>query len=54
MRDLSRSLRGGEPSFFSAALVAAPLLQVVLDLELCIPAMARADEEERLMRRKVE
>ena len=54
MRDLLRSLRGGEPSFFSAALVAAPLLRVVLDLELYTPAMARTDEEGGLMRRKVE
>ena len=38
--------------FFSAALVAAPLLRVVLDLELCSPAMATTDEEEALMRRK--
>ena len=56
MRDLLRSLRGGEPSLFFAALVAAPLLRVVrivLDLELCTPAMARTDEE-GLMRRKVE
>ena len=52
MRDLSRSLRGSEPSFFSVALVAAPLLRVVLDLELCSPAMAMTDEEEALMRRK--
>ena len=40
------------PLFFSAALVAAPLLRVVLDLELCAPDMARTDEEEALMRRK--
>ena len=40
------------PLFFSAALVAAPLLRVVLDLELCSPAMATTDEEEALMRRK--
>ena len=40
--------------FFSAALVVAPLLRVVLDLELYTPAMARTDEQERLMRRKVE
>ena len=52
VRDLSRSLRGGEPSFFSAALVAAPWLLVVLDLELCSPVMPKTDEEEALMRRK--
>ena len=51
MRDLSRSLRGGEPSFFSEALVAAPLLRVVLDPELCSRAMATKDEEAALMRR---
>ena len=38
--------------FFSAALVAAHLSRVVLNLELCAPAMARTDEEEALMRRK--
>ena len=37
---------------FSVALVAAPLLQVVLDLELCALDMARTDEEEALMKRK--
>ena len=52
MRDLSRSLRGGDPSLFSAALVVAPLLRGVVDLELCSPAMATADEEEALMRKK--
>ncbi len=40
------------PLFFSTALVATPLLRVVLDLELCSPAMATTDEEEALMRRK--
>jgi hypothetical protein len=35
-------------------LVAASLLLVALDLELYTPAMARKDEQERLMRRKVE
>ena len=42
------------PLFFSTALVAAPLLRVVLDLELYTLAMARMDGEEGLMRTKVE
>ena len=42
------------PLFFSATFIAAALLRVVVNLELCTPAMARMDEEGGLMRRKVE